>query len=940
MGGATPWRAREREVASRLMHVEVVAWSRGHKRRRAFAPAHTRKPHRSIMITSTTHRFRRARILALLAGLPLFTCVPATAQQSDEKKDETVELQKFEVTGSRVKRLDIETPAPVVAYSTADIEAKGYTNVGDFIQSLPFNTGASNSIYQTASFTRGAATANPRGLGAQRFLVLVDGRRPSTYALPTGGNRQVFDFNSLPAAAIDSVEFLKDGASAIYGADAVTGVFNVKLKKNYTGISMTGYYGNTLDHDTGIKQFSVVAGAGAGSTKAMVAFDFKSANSNFLRDYGVTTTDYTLTLGTNKGANQNSTLNWPANLTITAAQAAAIGIPAGTYVPSGGRLLANPQLSDFVRVGAVPAENRYNFAETYQRYPAYDYVSVYAQFDHEFNDQISAFGSAAFSDNSTYYAFTPGVVSFATEGLTLPATSPHNPFGIALNTLLGRTNFGPVRKFDTESLSGNFVGGLRGHYNNWDWETAVSYGFSTVTSVARNAIRAATFQSALNGTLSGFTGQYFNPFGPNSDAFSRALFTSSSGMNKGDGSAWDASITNGSLFTLPGGDVGLAAGAEIRNDRLQTNPDTAAYLGSGGGQPLRGERDVMSAYVELTAPLFSKTSFGSAEAQLAVRHENYSDFGKTTKPKAGLKLRLPDTRFVNVILRGSYSESFQAPALALLHASQTIGFSAALLQDPLRPQDAPQQQRIVTGGNPNLLPEEGKTTYFGAVVDLPAVKDLSFNLDYFKFRINQVIVTPGVNYLFTPAGIAAFPNAIVRDGAGGPILRVETVPSNNPQAYQDYRGVDFGINYRHRNTPVGDFTFSLEVSRTIELTIDNGLGGGPFDFAGHWNIPKWKGNAGIGWRYKNWSANVNADYTGKYWNDGYTVQGWGENPYTITSAAVSYRGFWGTTITVGANNLLDDLPPSNGRDTQGFDTNTYGGGGLGRFVYVRVRKDF
>jgi outer membrane receptor protein involved in Fe transport len=892
------------------------------------------------MITFTPHRSRRARLVALLAGLSLLAVSPVAAQQSTDQKEETVELQKFEVTGSRVKRLDVETPAPVVAYNNADIEAKGYTNIGDFIQSLPFNTGAANSIYQTASFTRGAATANPRGLGAQRFLVLIDGRRPSTYALPNAGNRQVFDFNSLPAAAIDSVEFLKDGASAIYGADAVTGVFNIKLKKNYTGLSVTGYYGNTLEHDTGIKQVSLVAGAGAGKTRAMVAFDYKSANSNFLHDYGVTTTDYTLTLGTNKGLNQNSTLNWPANITLTAAQAAAIGIPAGTYVPSGGRLLANPQRSDFTLVGAVPAENRYNFAETYQRYPAYDYLSAYAQFDHEFNENLSAFGSAAFSLNRTYYAFTPGVINFSTEGLSLPANSPYNPFGIALNTLLARTNFGPVRKFDTDALSGHFIGGVRGAFGAWEWESAATFGFSEVTSVARNAIRATTYQAALNGTLSGFTGQFFNPFGPNNSAFASALFTSSTGMNKGEGVSWDASVTNGSVFTLPGGDVGLAAGVELRNDRLQTNPDTAAYLGSGGGLPLKGERDVMSAYAELTAPLFTKTALGSAEAQFAVRHEDYSDFGKTTKPKAGVKLRLPENRIANVILRASYSESFQAPALALLYASQTVAFSPGLLQDPLRPQDPPQQQRIVTGGNPNLLPEEGKTTYFGVVVDIPAVKDLSFNIDYFKFRINQVIVTPGVNYLFTPQGIAAFPNAIVRDGAGGPILRVETVPSNNPLAYQDYKGVDFGLNYRKRGTPVGDFSFGVEVTRTIELTTDNGLGGGPFDFAGHYNIPKWRGNASVGWRYKDWGANVGADYIGKYWNDGYTVLGWAENAYTVTNASVNYRGLWGTTITLGANNVLDALPPPNGRDTSGFDANTYGGGALGRFVYVRVRKDF
>lgn len=897
------------------------------------------------MNARSSWNLRAALTLFLGASLIPVAVAQQTAADSkkEEKKEETVTLEKFEVTGSRVKRLDTETPAPVVAYTNADIEAKGYTNIGDFIQSLPFNTGSANSIYQTASFTRGAATANPRGLGSQRFLVLVNGRRPATYALPTGSNRQIFDFNSLPAAAIDSVEFLKDGASAIYGADAVTGVFNIKLKQNYTGISTSLYYGNTLKHDTGLKEFSVVAGAGAGKTRAMVAFDYKTSASNFIRDYGVTTTDYTLSLGTNKGANQNSTLNWPANITITAAQAAAIGngVTAGTYVISGGRLLSNPTLGDFVKVSTVPAENRYNFAATYQLYPAYDYMSAYAQFEHEFNEHVSAFGTAAFSDNRTYYAFTPGVINFSTEGLSLPANSPYNPFGVALNTLLARTNFGPVRKFDTESVSANFVGGLRGTYNNWEWETAVTYGFNEVTTVARNAIRATTYQAALNGTLSGFTGKFFNPFGPNDPALAAALFTSSTGMNKGETTAWDASVSNSSLFTLPGGDVGLAAGVEYRNDRLQTNPDTAAYLGSGGGSPLQGKRDVKSAYAEITAPIYTKTPFGSAELQVAARHEDYSDFGKTNKPKYGLKLRLPDNQIANVILRGSYSESFQAPALALLYSSRTVGFSSTLLQDPLRPQDPPQQQRIVTGGNPGLLPETAKTYYGGIVIDIPKIKELSFSFDYFKFRINQVIVTPSATYLLSTRGLAQFPNAIVRDGSGGPILYIQSVPSNNPDAYQIYRGYDFGVNYRLRNTRFGDFNFRADVTRTVEIGSDSGLGGGYFNNIGLFNNPKWRGTGSVAWRLKDFSASVGADYIGAYFNDGYTTQGWNENPYTTWNAAFSYReGYFGSTITVGANNVLDNRPPPNGRETAGFDPNTYGGGALGRFVYIRIRKDF
>ena len=889
----------------------------------------------------------RFGLLAILGSGAFAATPPAPATATEARKEETQKLEKFEVTGSRIKRLDLETPAPVQTYTITDIENKGYVNIGDFIQSLPFNSGAANAIFQTASFLRGAATTNLRGLGSERFLVLLDGRRAVSYGLTNSGNRSVFDFNSLPPSAIESVEFLKDGASAIYGADAITGVLNIKLKKNFVGLSTSIMYGNTLDHDTGLKNVSMVAGAATGKTHVMFAVDAKTQNSNFIRDYGITTTDYVPAFGTNKGLNQNSTLNWPANVSISAAQATAITaatgrtVTAGNWVLTGGQPTPNPTLGGFSQVAVIGNENRYNFAQTYQLFPAYTYLNGYVNFEHEFNESLKAFGSVAFSDNNTYYAFTPGVINYSTEGLSLPANSPYNPFGVALTTLLGRTNFGPVRKFDTESVASNSVFGFRGSIlNRWDWESAVSYGVNNVTTVSRNAIRASVFQSALNGTLTGFTGRFLNPFGPSDPGLTKALFTISQATNRSETLGWDGNVS-GRLFELPAGDLGVAAGVEWRDTRLQTNPDTSAYLGSGGGLPLRGARKVLSEYVELTAPLFRGPA-GSAEVQLAVRHEDYSDFGNVTKPKYGLKYRLPDTKVVNVVLRGSYSESFQAPALGLMYSSQTTAFTSGLVQDPVRLQDPPQQQRIITGGNPNLLPELGKTYYAGAVIELPRVRDLSFSFDYFRFRVNQVIVTPSSTFLLSERGRQQFPAAIVRDntvGNPGPILRIESVPSNNPAAYLVYRGFDLGVKYRLRNTEIGEFNFSADATRILERVSDSGLGGGSFDNVGLLFDPKWKANASTGWKYKEYGATVSADYIGKFRNDGYTADGWGENPFTLIHVNTSYRGFWGTTITLGANNVFDKRSPGNGRETAGISP-YHPTGALGRFLYVRVRKEF
>ena len=903
--------------------------------------------------------------ISLIAVLGVGALAAQDTKKTDDKKDTTTDtqvLEKFEVTGSRVKRLDYETPAPVVTYSAVDIEAKGYTNVGDFIQSLPFNSGGANSIYQTSSFLRGASTANLRGLGSQRFLTIVDGRRAVPYALTNSGNRSVFDFNSLPAAAIESVELLKDGASAIYGSDAITGVLNIKLKKNFSGFSTSAYYGNTMKNsggDTGTKDFSFVAGVGAAKTKIIAAFDFKSGNSNFLQDYGVPSTDFSY-LGTNKGLNGNSTSNDPANLTLTKTQATALGLPfpnvtgsSWSYVVKGGAQVANPTLASFGPAPADPAnpnavlignENRYNFSPTYAIYPAYDYLSNYASIEHEFAPDLKGFAQLTYSKNSTYYAFTPVVIGFSTEGLTLPVNNPYNPFGLALTTLSARALFGPVRKFDTDSVASNLIVGLRGSlFKRWDWESAVDYGYNQVTSVSRNAIRATTYQAALNGTLAGFVGKFENPFGPSDPGLNAALYTTSTAMNKSTSLSYDASVT-GKLFELPAGDVGLAAGFEARNDALSTNPDSAAYIGSGGSAGLSGKRSVTSEYVEINAPIYRVKEWGSAEVQLAGRHEHYSDFGNATKPKVGMKIRLPDNKYLNVILRGSYSESFQAPALGLLYSSQTVGFSSNLLTDPLRPQDPPTQMRIVTGGNPDLIPETAKVQYVGAVFETPKIKNLSVSWDFFDMHIKSVIVTPSSTYLLSATGMAQFPDAIRRDsslGNPGPILTINSVPSNNPAAYQLYRGFDFGVRYALRNTPYGQFTFSGDATQIIKTGSDSGLGGGFFNNVGRYYNPRWKATAGTSWGYKDYGASVTADWTSRWFNDGYTTAGWGENPFTLISAQVKYAGFWHSTISVGASNILNAQPPPNGRaSSAGYDQGIYGPSALGRFLFVRVRKDF
>lgn len=309
-----------------------------------------------------------------------------------------------------------------------------------------------------------------------------------------------------------------------------------------------------------------------------------------------------------------------------------------------------------------------------------------------------------------------------------------------------------------------------------------------------------------------------------------------------------------------------------------------------------------------------------------------------------MKIRLPANRLVNVVIRGSYSESFKAPDLGQLYQPQSVATTSASYLDPLRPQDAARQLRSLVGGNPDLKPEEGKVQYSGAVFEVPAIRGLSFSVDFFDIKITNVINTIGAGYLLSAEGRRNFPNAITRDNTTqnpGPIVSILGISNN--LGLQLYRGLDYGLRYTLRNTRLGTFSFNADATQILKRGSDAGQGAGFFDNTGLYFDVEWRYNYGVNWRYKDFGAALSADVIGKFFNDRQstaTFAGWGENVYAVFSPSVTYRGFKRTTVTVGANNVFDNRPPPNGFLTLGFDDRAYSSGTLGVSVYLRVRREF
>lgn len=891
--------------------------------------------------------------------MPTFTCrrladclalslCAALGAQTPSVPEVLSKLEPFEVTGSRVKRLDYELPSPVVTYTVEDIAASGYATTGEFIQNLPFNSENENSeLNPTGSFMPGAVTANARGLGSNRLLTLINGRRAVPFPMPYA-TQSLFNFNSIPLTAIERVEYLKDGASALYGSDAITGVMNIILKKNFSGSSLSLYASNPLHAgDAQTRRASFVVGGAKDGWDAMLGVTRQERHASFLPDFGVKSTDYRY-LGT-KGADLRSIVTTPAVVLFSAAEAraAGIGTAGGYYVVNGGALTTNPTKEIFTYAGSntanIPSPNRVDLVNDIQITPASDTTGLYGTIGRRLSPAVSAYGQFTFNRSAIYQEDAPlgirpapGNTAFP---LTIAAGNPYNPFGFALP--MGDVPFstGSFRtRSKTTDLAVTALAGLRGTLRGvWEWQASAGYGVDHAGYAADMAIPA---EIAAAGASTDRATAY-NPFGDNRALMER-LFRHRVGINNNLAESLGGTFgVSGRPWRLPlrgAGELGAAAGYEFRRESLafRSHGLTYAALLGGAQKPYAGRRNVHAMFSELTVPLQKWLEF-----QLAARSEHYSDFGATTRPKAGVALRLPETRFVHVMLRGSYSESFKAPDFGQLYTPE-VGITGGLPQlDPLRPQDGARSFPSLQRGNPALGPENGRVQYTGFVFYLPAVRGLSLTADYFDIQIRNVIQRPNVAYLLSPEGLRLFPNAIVRDNRTqnpGPISYIDVAWQN--LGYQLYRGWDFGLRYTSPHTRWGGFNFSADATQVVKKGFDLRTGAGFVNQTGQNITPVWRGNARAGWRGQKFGATVAANVIGKLYDRMWVAGGWGENNYIIVTPTVTYRGFARTTLSLTCGNVLNNRPPANGRTIRGFDFNFYGVGAMGRTLSLDVRRDF
>lgn len=883
--------------------------------------------------------------LKKLAQVISMLCVAGqvAAQTTDAQK-----LEKVEITGSSIKRVQDEGATPIQIISRAEIERLGIVNAEQLVMRITANgTGADNlssnagiQLGTTDRNNNGNSSANLRGLGASSTLVLLNGRRVSLH----GAKGNAVDLNSIPLAAIDRVEILKDGASAIYGTDAIGGVINFILRKDYQGAEVSAFVDITQQGGGNIARGSIIGGWG---DLAKDGFNFM-ASLTFDKQEKLSGPERSFANGYQPARGLSPDTAGSPFASQTGLAGTAIG--ASFRLPSTGTQTYNRAnlLSFQGRCDSVPTMSQYQFelwASPGARFAcAYDYGGAEVLIQPVERTNFVGRGSFKLSPNHTAFIealasrsvaekqFEPYQITTAFTGTLAGSVYPVNgPYYQNLSAFI--PTFDPtkpiayrwrctdcgLRTIKTTSDSFRLLAGLEGTiFGGWDYKLGVSTAESKANSIlGEGYLYTAPLIAAL---ASGKVNPWLLP-GQTQTAEALALLRSASaaGTRLFGGKAGllqvDGAVSR-ELFSLPAGPLSVAAGFDVRRESYQfadgSTSTQPVYLAPFDAEFKKVSRDITAVYAEAAIPILK-----GLEATLAVRHDHYSDFGGTTNPKATVRW----TPIKEMLFRGSYNTGFRAPSFFQLYGAQGDSQVPGNIADPVLCPQNPTDLSVCAirpnarqGGNINLTPEKSKQWTIGAVFS--PTNWLTANIDMWQIKRSDRI------YELTPQQVIAnyttFPDNLVRgtngrlDGPGG-YIRAGFVNADGDIT----RGVDVGMQARGR---FSDSSWSASIEGTyIDSFRSRIFVTQPYvETAGHWNsrdlFVRWKHQAQFTYTVGPWSTTLAQSFTAGYTDQvpaGVVPTGFDPNvkSYTLYHVSAAYTGFKNTTISLGVKNIFNTDPP-------------------------------
>lgn len=940
------------------------------------------KNNRNLLVTG----IRQALLVGMIGGAALGAGT-AFAQDDQDAK----ELEAIEVTGSRIKRTDMETSSPIQVIDSVAIERTGAVILGDVLQEIPSIAGAATNPQVNNGGGDGRSTVSLRGLGEERTLLLIDGHRIN-----------YDDLNSIPVSMIERIEVLKDGASAIYGSDAIGGVVNIITKKEAEGGAVTLNYGISGEDDGQREGINASYGVSGERGNFLVSASYNNQEEISAADRDYSAIALTLSSGVvTIGGSSRTTTGWYA---VPRALAAANGINCGgssanvNLTRIEGR--AGTSIADFKCFEASDLFN-YQAVGNVQLTPQ-ERTGLFVTSNYFVTESTTAYMTAWSQNTSSYGQIAP--LPFdgrpANDNVLLSGDSIYNPFGVDIvDSRLRLSRIGNRRyDFDTDAKQLNF--GLKGMFGDtsWSWDAFGGYGkykqeqqstgyllssalvdalgpsFIDAGGVARCGTPGAVIQ---NCTPVDFFGAPPDPSSAEGQAALAALAAISPIVVDRQSQALKNVAVNfaGDAFELPAGMVQTAIGLEWREETLQFDPDflsrintstfTCLISSEACTSPTSGSVETREIYGEALVPLLADAPGAQRlDMTLGVRWSDYDTFGDTTNYKVGLEWKPFDA----LLVRGTYATVFRAPRITDLFSGQSA--SSDGFNDPCNGFTGPanpactnvptngefnqtdSQLSAFRGGNPFLQPEEGEVFTIGAVVDLTdVVEGLSTTVDYFDVDLEKTIGTFGTQNILdacfesTIANPSEFCALFSRD-ANGEIFRLFDVNQN--VGTTETRGIDFGVKYAFE-TGFGNFRTSFD-STYIDEYVRNGVErAGTFlspANGGQGNYSRWRGLGNIAWTMGNWDASWTQRYVGHFTIDDAdavipdTVLSTGSYTYHNMQAGYNFAD-WNTRVQLGIDNVFDKQPPllyqnntlNGNTDERTFDT-------VGRYFWMNVTYTF
>jgi iron complex outermembrane receptor protein len=890
--------------------------------------------------------FQRTKIcsgLLLAFGGSMLSIAPGAFAQDNS-------VQRVEITGSAIKRVDAETSVPVTVIKADDLKKQGVTTVEQILQNVSAVQVQQSSSQAVGAGTGGASFADLRGLGANKTLVLLNGRRIANTAFDSSAP----DLNMIPFAAIERVEVLRDGASALYGTDAISGVINFITRKDYRGGTIT--VGMDAPQHPGGASHSANLGFGMGDFQkdginVFGFIDFQKQNSirsgqrnYFDKKFSVSSTTFP---GTYLGTSNTVVTDSDGNTSFAPIAFTPFSAPAcdtGNVYFRAAPYQCGENTSGFIDY--VPKSDRISGLLKASVKLSENHTFGFEAFlsESKVNTQIAPvpYGSLYMHSSSPYYP-GHGVTPLPPDGKTLNVDQMGQP-GVLNDDALNfkfRDVFNGYREDDNTATQARFTASLEGNLFDWDYNVAatlntnhvqdfLAHGYSNIDVIAPTDTNpnSATYGLPVISNL-------INPFGQQTPA-GLALLTSAAKqgvVQYGNGTVQDldghASHDLGDWFHA-GKPAAVALGFEARHERFLQSAN-AAYaaqvIASTGIDPATfnaGHRNVYAGFVQLDLPVLK-----SLDVSVAVRHDKYSDFGSTTNPKVGFEFRPARS----VLVRGSYSTGFRAPSLYELNAAQTYGNSGGGQNDPRNSTtdangnctpNANQtglvcnnQFEIKTGGNTELKPEKSKNATLGIVLE--PIKDLTAEFDIYNITFTNQISTLPDETLFTPDGLARFPGNFHYNGNG----QLSTDGTQCPGANCGYvdelnqnlggvrtNGVDIALGYKMNAGSVGRLSFDLQSTWVHKFEYELVPGDGYIQNVGVFSngspVFRWQHNGTIGWNLDPFSLGWTVHYKSGYID---SVPSYKVSSYTTMDVFGTYAAAKGFSVTLGVKNAADSKAP-------------------------------